>query len=120
MPYTILDMQEAIHKIFATHPPRKELTLDKIRHTIAAYFFVDASQIEEAELAAALRATDFALPRPRTRGSSHIAWMFIKRPGDGSLDKPGGPSAPSTPVAGNKPRKYKDKPIAQAFKMKAG
>lgn len=104
--YSTQVIQEAIDKIFASAPPRKELTLDKIRSTVATYFYVDEKEIGEAELTAALRNTDFAIPRPRTRGSAHIAWFFVKKQ---SVQQ----------VKAIKKPKYKNKPLADSLKMKS-
>ena len=70
----------AIDRIFSQTKIKKELRTSDVTVIVAGYLGVHADGIPDELMLQALRETDFAVPRPRLRGSSYLAWMFVSRP----------------------------------------
>src|SRR4051812_19097409 len=87
---------KAIGRIFSQTKLKKELRTTEVARIVAEYLGV--SQVSEELTLDALRDTDFAIPRPKLRGSSYLAWVFVHRPGEGT----GRREAANAPARGKK------------------
>ncbi len=107
--YTILDLKDALFRIFAERPPKKALTVQKICLVLADFYDCQPENISISELKAALRELTFAVPQSKLRGSDHVNWFFIKHP-----------KATTVPVekSAKITRRYHDKPLIQSQRLK--
>lgn len=117
---TVEELQDAINRLYAAEPPKKQLTLDMIRQVIAVYLCLPVDKIGEMDLKTALRKTDFALPRPKLRTKPgrepQIDWVFVKKvlPTKASA----GTSIVSNDSKKPKQRKFRDKPLTESLRIK--
>lgn len=105
------ELTRAIVRIFAHQPPKRRIPTEKVRSAVAIYLGVSETDIPISDLIAVLRETDFAVPFLMLRGNTSISWTFMPRPQPNCE-----PVSPSRKRA--KRKQYKEKPVAESYKLK--
>jgi hypothetical protein len=105
------ELTSAIVRIFAHQPPKQRVSTEKVRLAVAIFLGVPETDIPISDLIAVLREVDFAVPFLMLRGNTSISWTFMPRP-----NSTGESVSPTRKRA--KRKQYKEKPLAESYKLK--